>query len=84
MGLQINKRYCPYYNKSKRNDNLTRRIQDSQEYGLRINRSKTEIMIVNRFNNNKLKLNEISGVEVIDHFTYLGSSDNKAGCERED
>ncbi len=54
----------------------------SREYGFEINWSKMKIMIVDRSNNNRSEINEISAIEVVDHFTNLGSDvDNWGGRE---
>ncbi len=56
----------------------------NRDYGLEINQSKTQIMIVDYSNNNRLEINKISGVEVVDHFKYLSSDvDNRGGCKHE-
>ena len=42
------------------------------EYGLRINKAKTKVMIIDRPTGNQPQRRRIAGYEVVDSFTYLG------------
>ncbi len=66
-------------------ENLLNKLEaGSRTFGLEINRSKTKMMIIDRPRNNRPDVAEIAGVEVVTHFTYLGSEiDNNGGCEKE-
>lgn len=63
---------------------LLRRVEyESNKVGLKINKNKTKIMIVDRFNTLQLtdRLNEY---ELVDSFIYLGSTiTNNGNCESE-
>ncbi|XP_077255535.1 uncharacterized protein LOC143893712 [Temnothorax americanus] len=61
---------------------LSRMEEVSNEMGLTINRSKTKIMVVDRFN--KLELTGVHSLEVVESFNYLGSTiSNNGSCEAE-
>jgi hypothetical protein len=64
---------------------LLQRIEDvSLTMGLKINRDKTRIMIIDRANNNQNHLVMINNIAVVDKFVYLGSLiTNKGGCTEE-
>lgn len=56
----------------------------SQAYCLEISRSETKMMFIDRPNNNRPDVEDIAGVEVVNHFTYLDSEvDNNGGCGEE-
>ena len=65
----------------KETENLLNKFEAvSRTFGLEINRSKTEMMIIDRPKNNRPEVVEIAGMEVVSHFTYLGSdADNNGG-----
>ena len=60
---------------------MPRLQQISLEYGLRINRAKTKVMIIDRTNNNQPHVRQIAGYEVVDSFVYLGSLITNTGEE---
>ena len=45
----------------------------SQEIGLKINLTKTKVMIIDRQNNNQPNVTHIAGCEVVPKFVYLGA-----------
>ena len=56
----------------------------SQEIGLKINRTKTKVMIIDRQNNNQPTVAHIAGCEVVPKFVYLGAVlSNDGGCSDE-
>jgi len=56
----------------------------SLDFGLRINRSKTKIMIVDRANNNSPEVTRIAGCDVVQSYVYLGALiSNSGGCADE-
>lgn len=58
--------------------------RERREFGLRINRRKTKVMIIDRENNNHPTLKEIGSCEILNNTVYLGSLINNAGsCEPE-
>lgn len=58
--------------------------QTSLEAGLRINKSKTKIMIVDRPNNNHPEIKQINSIKTVKQFVYLGSLiTNTGGCSEE-
>jgi len=79
---QVCGRYTP--NCQKREELLVflRRLEKiSQQYGLRINKSKTKIMIVDREHNNLSGTTHIEAFEVVEEFVYLGALiNNKGDC----
>ncbi|CAH2235409.1 jg13268 [Pararge aegeria aegeria] len=53
----------------------------SLEFGLKINRSKTKVMIVDRMNNNLPEVSKIANCEVVQSYVYLGALvSNNGGC----
>ncbi|KAM3956770.1 alpha-tubulin [Aphomia sociella] len=53
----------------------------SLQFGLKINRTKTKIMVVDRANNNSPEVTQIARCKVIQTFTYLGALiSNDGGC----
>lgn len=63
---------------------LKRLEEVSAEFGLHVNRAKTKMMVINRPESNSPDITEIEGIEVVNHFTYLGSIvDNSGGCRTE-
>ncbi|KAJ0175277.1 hypothetical protein K1T71_009418 [Dendrolimus kikuchii] len=58
--------------------------QVSFDFGLKINRSKTKIMIVDRLNNNSPEVTKIANCDVIQSYIYLGALiSNNGGCTEE-
>ncbi|CAG9831485.1 unnamed protein product [Diabrotica balteata] len=58
--------------------------EKSKTYGLKLNRSKTKIKIVDRAQKNLHYIKEIGGFEVVNSFIYLESLiTNDGGCDRE-
>lgn len=56
----------------------------SEKYGLKLNRDKTKIMIIDRAQNNQPDIGNIAGFETVNQFNCLGSTiTNNAGCEEE-
>jgi len=48
---------------------LLKRMEEiSSEVGLQINKNKTKIMIIDRLNNNKKKITQISNIQVMERF----------------
>lgn len=41
------------------------------------------MMVIGCPNNNRSDIRETGVVNVVTHFTYIGSEDNNGGCERE-
>ncbi|KAI8433901.1 hypothetical protein MSG28_015827 [Choristoneura fumiferana] len=63
---------------------LTRIETVSLEFGLKLNRTKTKIMIVDRGRNNAPEVTEIANCQVVQSYVYLGSLvSNKGGSEDE-
>lgn len=63
---------------------LQRVEQASLEAGLRINKSKTKIMIVDRPNNNRIEVKQINNIEVVQKYVYVGALiTNTGGCSEE-
>ncbi|KAJ0178601.1 hypothetical protein K1T71_005376 [Dendrolimus kikuchii] len=63
---------------------LTKMEQVSLDFGLKINRSKTKIMIVDRLNNNSPEVTKIANCDVIQSYIYLGALiSNNGGCAEE-
>lgn len=55
----------------------------SREYGLKINKTKTKVMIIDRSNDTS-HIKNVGGYEVVDKFVYLGSLITKdGGCSEE-
>ena len=54
------------------------------EYGLRINKAKTKVMIIDRPTGNQPQRRRIAGYEVVDSFTYLGSLITNTGGSSEE
>lgn len=53
-------------------------------FGLRINRSKTKVMIVDRINNNSPEVTTIANCDVVQSYIYLGALiTNEGGCAEE-
>ncbi|XP_037870090.1 LINE-1 retrotransposable element ORF2 protein [Bombyx mori] len=60
---------------------LSRMERVSLEFGLRINRSKTKVMIVDRAMNNSPDVTQIAGCDVVQSYIYLGALiSNNGGC----
>ncbi|KAJ0176148.1 hypothetical protein K1T71_008322 [Dendrolimus kikuchii] len=58
--------------------------QVSLDFGLKINRSKTKIMIVDRLKNNSPEVTKIANCDVIQSYIYLGALiSNNGGCTEE-
>lgn len=58
--------------------------QVSLGFGLKINRNKTKIMIVNRANNNSPDLTKVANCDVVQSYVYLGALvTNNGGCVEE-
>lgn len=56
----------------------------SLDFGLKINRSKTKVMIVDRANNNSPEVTEIANCNVVQSYIYLGTLiTNTGGCADE-
>lgn len=56
----------------------------SRQFGLKVNRSKTKMMIVDRVNNNSPEVTDIANCEVVQSYIYLGTLiTNKGGCMEE-
>jgi len=56
----------------------------SEKYALKINKSKTIIMMIDRQDNNYPQISEIAGYEMINNCNYLGSLITNTGkCESE-
>jgi len=56
----------------------------SLDFGLRINRNKTKVMIVDRANNNSPEVTRIAGCEIVQSYVYLGALiSNNGGCADE-
>ena len=63
---------------------LERLERVSLEYGLKINVSKTKVMIIDRDNENRRQPAKIGAFDVVDKFVYLGSMLHRTGsCEFE-
>ena len=64
---------------------LIRRLEAvSQDYGLKINATKTKVMIVDRENENRRQPGRIGNFEVVEQFVYLGLMlHNRGSCEIE-
>lgn len=64
---------------------LIRRIEHfSKEIGLRINKKKTKIMIVDRANNNRPEIKKINNIDTVNTFIYLGSLISNEGGSTEE
>lgn len=60
---------------------LLKMEQVSLEFGLKINRNKTKVMIVDRANNNSPEVTKIANCEVVHSYVYLGTLiSNNGGC----
>ena len=63
---------------------LKKMEQVSLNFGLKINRSKTKIMIVDRANNNSPEIKFIANCDVVQSYVYLGALIlNSGGCAEE-
>ncbi|CAH2265133.1 jg9285 [Pararge aegeria aegeria] len=63
-------------------EDFLQKMEDvSLEFGLKINRSKTKVMIVDRMNNNLPEVSKIANCEVVQSYVYLGALvSNNGGC----
>ena len=52
----------------------------SIEFGLRVNKVKTKMMIINRPEKNLPNVTEIEGIEMVDRFTCVGFIVENSGC----
>ncbi|CAH2235051.1 jg5028 [Pararge aegeria aegeria] len=53
----------------------------SLEFGLKINRAKTKMMILDRINNNTPEVTQIANCDVVQSYIYLGAQiSNNGGC----
>ncbi|CAH2087197.1 unnamed protein product [Euphydryas editha] len=60
---------------------LQNMISVSLQFGLKITRSKTKVMIVERINNNLPVVTQIANCEVVQSHVYLGAlNSNNGGC----
>ncbi|CAH2243910.1 jg18573 [Pararge aegeria aegeria] len=63
-------------------EDFLQKMEDvSLEFGLKINRSKTKVMIADRMNNNLPEVSKIANCEVVQSYVYLGALvSNNGSC----
>ena len=62
-------------------DLLSKMERTSLEFGLKINRSKTKVMIIDRTKNNSPEITKVANCNTVQLYIYLGALfSNSGGC----